>query len=89
MIASALVGTFLGVLLCYGLFAPVASRIRAVHAADHKLYQAIRATFVAHLNGSQPAIAVEFGRKVIGDLVRPSFGELDEVVTRLGQTLKA
>jgi chemotaxis protein MotA len=89
MIASALVGTFLGVFLSYGFVGPFAAKVKAVHDSDLKFYQAIRAAFIAHLNGSQPAISVEFGRKVISEPVRPSFIELDEVVTRLGQSLKA
>jgi chemotaxis protein MotA len=85
MIASALVGTFLGVFLSYGFVGPFAAKVRTVHDSDCKYYQAIRAAFIAHLNGSQPAIAVEFGRKVIADTVRPSFAELDEAVTNIGQ----
>jgi chemotaxis protein MotA len=85
MIASALVGTFLGVFLSYGFVGPFAAKVRTVHDLDCKYYQAIRAAFIAHLNGSQPAIAVEFGRKVIADTVRPSFAELDEAVTNIGQ----
>ena len=89
MIASALVGTFLGVFLAYGFVGPFAAKVKAVHDSDLKFYQAIRAAFIAHLNGSQPAISVEFGRKVIADTLRPSFAELDEVVTKLGQSIKA
>jgi chemotaxis protein MotA len=89
MIASALVGTFLGVFLSYGFVGPFAAKVKAIHESDLKFYQAIRAAFIAHLNGSQPAISVEFGRKVIADTVRPSFAELDEVVSKLGQNLKA
>jgi chemotaxis protein MotA len=85
MIASALVGTFLGVFLSYGLVGPFAAKVKAIQDLDFRYYQAIRAAFIAHLNGSQPAIAVEFGRKVVADTVRPSFRELDEAVTGIGQ----
>lgn len=88
MIASALVGTFLGVFLSYGFVGPFAAKVRAVHDSDLKFFRAIRAAFVAHLNGSQPAISIEFGRKVIADPVRPSFDELDRVVATLGQSLR-
>lgn len=89
MIGSALVGTFLGVFLAYGIIGPFASKVKGIHDSDCKYYHAIRAAFIAYLNGSQPAIAVEFGRKVIADTVRPSFAELDEAVTSAGQAKAA
>jgi chemotaxis protein MotA len=85
MIASALVGTFLGVFLSSGFVGPFAAKLKTIQDHDCRYYHAIRAAFIAHLNGSQPAVAVEFGRKVVADTVRPSFTELDEAVTGIGQ----
>ncbi|QIB64306.1 flagellar motor stator protein MotA [Kineobactrum salinum] len=80
MIAHALVGTFLGILLAYGFVNPLASRIdRQVHEAV-KMLQCIRVTLLATLNGYAPQLAVEFGRKALHTAERPSFSELEEHV---------
>lgn len=80
MVAHALVGTFLGILLAYGVVTPIASRIeRQVHEAV-KMLQCIRVTLLATLNGYAPQLAVEFGRKALSAEERPSFTELEEHV---------
>nr|WP_218884061.1 flagellar motor stator protein MotA [Burkholderia guangdongensis] len=83
MIASALVGTFLGILLSYGLFGPLASLAEQRVAESTKMFQCIKVTILATLNGYAPAIAVEFGRKVLFSTERPSFSELEEHVRRV------
>ncbi|MBL4723208.1 MAG: flagellar motor stator protein MotA [Alcanivorax sp.] len=80
MIAHALVGTFLGILLAYGFVNPVASRIDRQVAEAVKMLQCIRVTLLANLNGYAPQLAVEFGRKALHTAERPSFTELEEHV---------
>jgi chemotaxis protein MotA len=83
MIAEALVGTFLGVLLSYGLVGPLASLAEQRANESTKMFQCIKVTILASLNGYAPAIAVEFGRKVLFSPERPSFTELEEHVRRV------
>ena len=80
MIAHALVGTFLGILLAYGFVNPVASRIDRQVAEAVKMLQCIRVTLLANLNGYAPQLAVEFGRKALHTAERPTFTELEEHV---------
>jgi len=83
MIAQALVGTFLGILLSYGLIGPFASLAEQRVKESTKIFQCIKVTILASLNGYAPAIAVEFGRKVLFSTERPSFSELEEHVRRV------
>ena len=83
MIAQAMVGTFLGILLAYGLVGPLASLAEQRVAESTKMFQCIKVTILASLNGYAPAIAVEFGRKVLFSPERPSFTELEEHVRRV------
>lgn len=83
MIGGALVGTFLGVLLAYGIVAPVASRIRAVVLEEAKYPELIRAVLVAHLHGNPPQVSVESGRKMVPTEHMPSFSELETSVQEL------
>ena len=80
MIAHALVGTFLGILLAYGFVGPLASLIEQKLAESSKMLQCVKVTLLASLNGYAPALAVEFGRKVLYSTERPSFLELEEHV---------
>jgi len=77
LIASALVGTFLGILLSYGAVAPLAALLEARANESSKVLQCIKVTLLATLNGYAPAIAIEFGRKVLFSTERPSFAELE------------
>ncbi|AOM01343.1 MULTISPECIES: flagellar motor stator protein MotA [Cobetia] len=80
LIANAMVGTFLGILLAYGFVTPVANKIQhEVHEAV-KMMQCIRVILMASLNGYAPQISVEFGRKALFTAERPSFNELEEHV---------
>ncbi|MDI4637786.1 MULTISPECIES: flagellar motor stator protein MotA [Halomonadaceae] len=80
MIAHALVGTFLGILLGYGFFNPLSSRIDRQVQEGVKMLQCIRVTLLASLNGYAPQLAVEFGRKALHSDERPGFAELEEHV---------
>jgi chemotaxis protein MotA len=80
MIASALVGTFLGILLSYGFVSPLAKLLEAKSDEATKELQCVKATLLASLQGYAPAVAVEFGRKVLYSTERPSFIELEKHV---------
>ena len=80
MIAHALVGTFLGILLAYGFAAPLATILAQTAAESTKIFQTVKVTLLASLNGYPPTTAVEFGRKVLFSTERPSFQELEDHV---------
>ena len=77
LIAHAMVGTFLGILLAYGFVSPLGTLIEHKVVESLKVYQCIKVTLMASLNGYAPQLAVEFGRKVLISTERPSFNELD------------
>jgi chemotaxis protein MotA len=77
MLGSALVGTFLGVLLAYGLVGPIAERIRNMVEEELEYYEVIRAVIVAHLQGLVPQVAVEVGRKTVPTQFMPTFDALE------------
>ncbi|MHB1332121.1 MAG: flagellar motor stator protein MotA [Sulfuriferula sp.] len=80
LIANALVGTFLGILLAYGFVGPLASLLEQKLHESSKMFQCVKVTLLASLNGYAPALAVEFGRKVLFSTERPSFSELEDHV---------
>jgi chemotaxis protein MotA len=85
MIAGALVGTFLGILLSYGFVAPLASQIEQKAEESSKIFQVVKVVLLASMNGYAPQIAVEFGRKVLYSTDRPTFIELEqEIKSRKG-----
>ena len=77
LIAAALVGTFLGILLAYGFVSPLAGKLEHKLHESSKLLECIKVTLLANLNGYSPVLAVEFGRKVLFSTERPSFAELE------------
>ena len=77
LIGAALVGTFSGILLSYGLFSPIGSFLTKYGSAQAEYLMCIKAGFVSHLQGNAPSITTEFIRKVIPEHDRPSFQELD------------
>lgn len=83
MIGSALVGTFLGVFLAYGLVGPIASRLKQVYEEDHQFYCIIRDVLVAHLQGSAPQVSVEVGRGNVPTRLQPTFAELEEALNNI------
>lgn len=78
LIAHALVGTFLGILLAYGFVGPLSGLLEQKAEEAGKLFQTVKVTLLASLNGYAPAIAVEFGRKVLYSTERPKFIELED-----------
>ena len=77
MIGSALVGTFLGILLAYGVVEPLGGLVEQKTEDAAKELQCIKSTLLASMQGYNPATAIEFGRKVLFSDVRPSFTELE------------
>jgi chemotaxis protein MotA len=80
MIGGALVGTFLGVFLAYGLVGPFANRLKSVVEEDAHFYQLIREVLVANLHRHAPNICIEVGRQNTPSHNRPAFSELEEAL---------
>jgi len=78
-VGAALVGTFLGILLCYGFVNPLAGRLEQYIADEGNYEQCIRAGLVALYKGMPPVIAIEFARRVLPEEVRPSFDETERL----------
>ncbi len=76
-VAAALVGTFLGILLCYGLIGPLAANMGKVAEDEHAYYHVLRVMLIALLKGINPGVAVEIGRRAIPSHIRPSFQEAE------------
>src|ERR1700729_2170346 len=83
-VASALVGTFLGILLCYGLVGPVSSNMAKAVDDEHAYYQVLRVMIVAFMKGTAPSMAVEIGRRAIPGHVRPSFQDAEKFIKDKG-----
>lgn len=82
LIAAALVGTFLGILLAYGFVTPLAGKLEHNLHESSKVLECIKITLLANLNGYSPVLAVEFGRKVLFTTERPSFFELEKHIKK-------
>ncbi|WP_169544850.1 flagellar motor stator protein MotA [Sneathiella aquimaris] len=78
LIAAALVGTFFGILVAYGLFSPMGTNIQQYFDADAKYYDCMKTGLLAHLQGYAPAVSVEFARKTLYSHERPTFSEVEE-----------
>ena len=76
-VAAALVGTFLGILLCYGLLGPIAAKMGKAAEEEGHFYHVVRVAVVAFLKGNSPLVGIEFARRAIPGPVRPSFQELE------------
>ena len=83
MIGSALVGTFLGVFLAYGIVGPMGARLKAIVDEDAQFYHVIRDILVAHLHGNAAQVSVEIGRGSVPSEAQPSFAELEEALTTI------
>jgi len=83
-VAAALVGTFLGILLCYGLVGPVSQNMAKMAAEEHAYLYVLRVLMLAFIRGQPPVVAVEVGRRAIPAHVRPSFSEVEEACRNQG-----
>ncbi len=78
LIGAALVGTFAGIFMSYGMAGPIATKIKSVREKQNSLYVIIKQSLIAFMNGATPHIAVEHGRKSISARSRPSIDEVEE-----------
>ena len=83
MIGGALVGTFLGVFLAYGLVGPFAARLKEIIEEEGAYYRIIQSVLVAHLHGNAAQISVEIGRGSVPSGAQPSFLELEEALSAI------
>jgi chemotaxis protein MotA len=79
-VAAALAGTFMGVLMAYGIVAPAGAKLKAYFAAEAKYHECIKAGLLAFLHGYAPVVSVEFARKALYSNERPSFTTLEQAV---------
>jgi chemotaxis protein MotA len=77
-VAAALVGTFLGILLCYGMVGPLAANLTKTVDEEHAYYYVLRVVMLSFIKGMSPSLAVEMGRRAIPGHVRPSFQEVEK-----------
>ncbi len=77
-VAAALVGTFLGILMSYGLLGPLAANLTKINEAESEFFKFLRAGVMAFVKGAAPILAVEFARRTIPGHVRPSFKEMEQ-----------
>jgi chemotaxis protein MotA len=80
MIGSALVGTFLGVFLSYGIVGPMAQRLKGIVEEEALFYHVIRDILVAHLHGNAAQVSVEIGRGSVPSVAQPTFQELEQAL---------
>lgn len=83
MIGGALVGTFMGVFMAYGLVGPMASRLKNIIEEEAAFYRIIQSVLVAHLHGNAAQISVEIGRGSVPSGAQPSFVELEETLSAI------
>ena len=83
-VAAALVGTFLGILLCYGVIGPLAANMTKGIEEQHAFYHVLRVTLIAFIKGTTPILAVEMGRRAIPEHVRPKFAIVEQACRNKG-----
>ncbi len=83
LIGAALVGTFSGILFSYGVFAPIASALGAIYAADGHYLNCIKVGLVGHMQGYAPQVSVEFARKTLASEMRPTFAEVEDMTNNM------
>ena len=83
-VAAALVGTFLGILLCYGLVGPISSNMAKAAAEEHAFLYVLRVLMVSFLKGTASIMAVEVARRAVPGHVRPSFKKLEQACRNRG-----
>jgi chemotaxis protein MotA len=89
IVAAALVGTFLGILLCYGLVGPLAASMQKTAEDEGAFLHVLRVVMISFLKGNAPIMAVEFARRAIPGHVRPSFLEVETYCKKTGDAIPA
>ena len=77
-VAAALVGTFLGILLCYGVVGPMSSNLSKLVEDDHAFYHVLRVAMMSFIKGMSPLLAIEMARRAIPEHFRPNFQEVEK-----------
>ena len=88
-VAAALVGTFLGILLCYGFLGPIASNMSKTADDENAYYHVVRVAMASFIKGMAPILAVEIGRRATPGQVRPGFQELEKLCRKKGPDVAA
>jgi chemotaxis protein MotA len=88
-VAAALVGTFLGILLCYGVVGPVSANMHKTADEHNEYLHVLRVMLLSFLKGSAPMIAIEMGRRAIPAHVRPSFDEMEKTCKGKSENVEA
>ncbi len=83
LIGGALVGTFFGILVSYGIAAPVAALVARIFESESKYMLCIKVGVIAHMQGYAPQVSIEMARKVIEGHLRPTFAEVEEMVQNI------
>ncbi|MBT3330423.1 MAG: flagellar motor stator protein MotA [Rhodospirillaceae bacterium] len=83
LIGAALVGTFFGIFMAYGVVSPMGAYLTSYCDAEFKYLECMKAGVLAHVQGYAPAISVEFARKTLASHDRPSFTELEDATSEL------
>lgn len=86
LIGAALVGTFAGILFSYGIFGPLATKVKTVREKKVRLYVIIKQTLLAFMNGAMPQVALEHGRKTISAYERPTISEVEQETMNAGSS---
>ena len=89
LIGAALVGTFAGILFSYGIFGPLAAKVKVVREKKVRLYTIVKQTLLAFMNGAMPQVALEHGRKTISAYERPTISEVEQETMNAGGDTKA
>lgn len=84
LIGAALVGTFAGILFSYGIFGPLATKVKTVREKKVRLYVIVKQTLLAFMNGAMPQVALEHGRKTISAYERPTISEVEQETMNAG-----
>jgi chemotaxis protein MotA len=77
-VAAALVGTFLGILLCYGVVGPLGSNLSKIVDEEHAYYHVLRVLLLGFIKGMSPSLAIEMARRSIPEHVRPNFQDVEK-----------
>jgi len=85
-VAAALVGTFLGILMCYGFIGPIAANLSKLAHEEHEYLHVLRVTMIAFMKGTSPLLAVEMGRRAVPGHLRPTFAEFEKNCKQSGAT---
>ena len=77
LIGAALVGTFAGIFFSYGVFGPIAAKVKYVREKQVRVFVIVKSTLIAYMNGAMPQVALEYGRKVISSADRPTIDQVE------------